>query len=366
MAGKPVAPRRGRTAGVARRLVTAAGKCALGLLVAGLTGWASLAIYFSNLPWKSFRMFLAAAFAVATLAAFLFFPRRARTLAMFVAAFALVAAGWWTIPPSNSRDWQAGMALLPHADITADTVMIRNIRNFSYRTEADFDAHYYDKTFDLRRLDSVDLIAVYWMGDAIAHIIISFGFGETDYIAFSIEARREKGEEYSSLKGFFKQYEIYYVAGDERDLVRLRTEYRHPPEDVYLFRTRATRQEARRLFLDYAAMINRLEQQPEFYNSLLDNCTVDVVRHIRATGGTVGYNWQVLLSGYAPRYAYGLGLLDARMSFDELRKRSYINPRARAIGGDPEFSRRIRQSLPRPPLREEKTLGLSSGPLKED
>ena len=273
-------------------------------------------------------------------------PRRGRTLFWFFVIFALLVVWWGTIRPSNARIWQADVSVLPYAAVAGDLVTLHNIRNFTYRTETDFDVVYYDKTFDLSKLNSVDLIAVYWMGDAIAHVMLSFGFGDADYVAFSIEARKETHEGYSSVKGFFKQYELIYVVADERDVIRLRTDYRNPQEDVYLYRTRITPENARRLFLEYVEQINNLKDEPEFYNTLTTNCTTNVVRHIRAFGGKVTYSWKILLSGYAPQYAYERGGLDTSLTFEELRKRSYINPRAHTIGNVPEFSRRIREDLP--------------------
>jgi hypothetical protein len=313
-----------------------------------MTGWGALAIYYSNLPGASLRTGLAGGFALATMLAFLFLPNRKRALIGFLSVFAVIVAWWMTIPASNDRKWQREVAVLPFADVRGDLVTVHNIRNLSYRTEADFDARYYDKTFDLRQLDSVDLLAVYWMGDAIAHVMISFGFQEKDFLTFSIEIRKEQGEEYSTLKGLFKQYELTYIVGDERDLIRVRTDYRNPPEDVYLYRLKMPQENARKFFMEYIRQINSMKESPEWYNTLTTNCTTNVVRHARAFGGRAKYNWQVLLSGYAPQYAYELGALDSRIPFEELRKRSYINPKARAIGNDPEFSSKLREGLPRP------------------
>ncbi len=316
------------------KIARIAGISLIGFLVAGMTAWASFAIYYSDLPGAYLRTALAGLFALATLAAFLVLPRRRRTLFWFLGVFALVVVWWTTIAPSNARDWQVDVAVLPYATIEDNLVTLHNIRNFTYRTETDFDANYYDKTFDLRKLDSVDLVTVYWMGDAIAHVMLSFGFGGTDYVAFSIEARKDKNEGYSSVKGFFRQYELIYVAADERDIIRLRTDYRDPQEDVYLYRTRISPENAQRLFLEYIHKINALKQQPEFYNTLTTNCTTNVIRHIRAFGGKARYNWKILLSGYAAQYAYDLGGLDTSLAFEELRQRCYINPRAHSIGND--------------------------------
>ena len=219
-------------------------------------------------------------------------------------------------------------------------VTIHDIRNFHYRTEKDFDAVYYDKTFDVTKLDSADLIAVYWAGDAIAHIMMSFGFQGKDFITFSIETRREQGEDYSTIKGFFKQYELIFIAGDERDLIRVRTDYRVPQEDVYIYRLRASPQRIQEVFMAYIHQINRMRQRPEWYNTLTTNCTTSVIHLMKATGGRARYDWKVLLSGYAPLYAYENGALNTSIPFEELKQRSYINPKAHAIGNDKEFSRK--------------------------
>jgi hypothetical protein len=341
------------TSGVARRALRAAGKAGLALLIAGMTGWAALAIYYSDLPGEPLRIGLAAAFALGTLAAFLFLPGRRRTLIGFSVAFALVLLWWAPIEPSNERDWQTEVAVLPYGTRDGDLVTLHNIRNFDYRTEQDFVLNYDDRTFDLRKLDAVDLIAVYWMGDAIAHIIVSFGFAG-DHVAFSIETRKENGEDYSTIAGFFRQYELIYVVGDERDLIRVRTNYRRPEELVYLYRTRARPENARRLFLEYVRKINQLKERPEFYNTLATNCTTDVWSLARALSDQVPLDWRVLLSGHFPEYAYDLGSLDTRLPFAELRERSLINDKAHAADQDPDFSARIREGLPRPRVRNDR------------
>ena len=318
------------------------------LIIAAMTAWASLAIYYSNLLNESVRAGIAISLAVCTGAAFLFLKRRFWTLIGFLVVFCLVMAWWLSIKPSNDRNWQPDVAEIPYATIQDNLVTIHNIRNLNYRTETDFDVHYYDKTFDLKNLDSVDMIAVYWMGDAIAHIMMSFGFEGKDFVAFSIETRKEIGEGYSTIKGFFKQYELTYIVGDERDLIRVRTDYRNPQEDVYLYRIRFNRERAQKLFMEYIKQINSMKKRPVWYNTLTTNCTTNIVMHIKTFSERVRYNWKILLSGYTPLYAYELGALDTRLPFAELKKVSHINPKAHVIGNDPEFSRKIRDGLPRP------------------
>jgi hypothetical protein len=328
-----------------RSMVRYAGITAVSVVVALMTTWATLALYYSNLPGEYLRPGLAGLLVLDTVGAFLVLPKRGRTLAWFVVVFAAVVAWWITIPASNIRNWQREVARVPYATIEGNFITVHDIRNFGYRTEMDFDAVYYDKTFDLTKLNSVDLIAVYWMGDAIAHVMMSFGFQGKDFITFSIETRKEQGEDYSTIKGFFKQYELIYIAGDERDLIRVRTDYRKPQEDVYLYRLGTTPERAQKLFMEYILQINRMKERPEWYNTLTTNCTTNIVHHMKTIGAQVRYNWKILLSGYAPQYAYELGALNKGIPFEELRRRSYINPKAHTIGNDQEFSRKIREGL---------------------
>jgi hypothetical protein len=273
-------------------------------------------------------------------------------LAVFAAVFAGFLLVWSGVRPSNDRDWQSDVARLPWAEIEGDRVTLHDIRNFDYRSETDYTPRYYDKTFDLRELDSVDLFAVYWMGDAIAHVMVSFGFAERDFVAVSIETRKETSESYDTIRGFFRQYELTYVVADERDLVRLRTNYRkNPPEDVYLYRTNAPPENARRFFLDYLREVNELHEQAKFYNTGTTNCTTNVLRHTRVNPGRRGWSWKILLSGYAPLYVYEHGGLDTSLPFETLRERSHVNAAAQAAGTASDFSQRIRAGLPRPPPR---------------
>jgi hypothetical protein len=269
-------------------------------------------------------------------------------LIVYAVLFAIVLWRWLAIEPSNDRDWQVEGARLAYATIDGERITLHNIRNFAYRTETDFTPAYYDKTFDLTSLDSVDVVAVYWMGPAIAHVFLTFGFGGKDYLAISIEARKERDEGYSSVRGFFRQYELQYIVADERDVIRVRTNYRKdPPEEVYLYRLRGAPEAARRVFLDYVAEINRLKEQPEFYNTLITNCTSNIWLHSRVNPEHLPYSWKLLVSGHVPELLYDHGRLDTSLPFAELQRRSLINSRAMAADKAEDFSRRIREGLPR-------------------
>ncbi len=307
--------------------------------------WGVLALYFGDSHIGVINIILSVAFGLfALLTLFsLGLPRwRQRGLYAYALVFALVLIGWFAISPSNQRQWQPDVAKLAYATFDGDLVTVHNIRNFDYRSEFDYQPAYYTKTFDLKKLEGVDLLSVYWMGPAIAHTIMSFNFGD-DHLAVSIEARKELGEGYSTIKGFFRQYELIYIVADERDVVRLRTHYRNdPPEQVYLYKLQGSTENAKRLFLEYLNKINALNESPQFYNTLLDNCTTAIWLRSRVNADHLRFSWKILLSGYLPEYLYESQRLDTMLPFDELQRQALINERARAADQAPDFSKRIR------------------------
>jgi len=320
----------------------------VGLSIAGVTAWGALALWFALPVADAARAAVVLGYSVvAGYAMWRILRRRRPFMSTLPYAFATLALfAWWsTIEPSNERQWQPDVRNLAGAEIDGDFITLRNIRSFRYRSETDFAPRWYDKTLDLRDLDSLDLIAVYWMGDAIAHTFLSFGFGD-ERVAISIEIRRELGETYSSLAGLFRRYELYYVVGDESDLIGLRTTYREPPEDVYLYRVKMPRENIRALFLQYVATINELRLEPEFYNTATTNCTTNIVTNIEAFKEHVPWSWKMLLSGYFAELVYERGALDQSHPFDVLRRVSLINELAVAADGSADFSRRIREGLP--------------------
>ncbi len=318
------------------------------LIVTGMTLWSTLFLWLSNLPGEPIRIALASIFAIGTLASFIILKKRWRTLLVFLGVFAVLVIWFFSIPPSNNRQWVPEDAALATATVNGHLVEIKNIRNFDYRTETDFSPRYYDKTFDIDKIESVDLITVYWGNPAIAHVITSFGFGGNDFVAFSIELRPEKGEVNSMIRTFFRKYELMYVVADERDVIRVRTNYRQPREDVHVYRTKLPIENQRKLFLSYVAKVNALSRTPEWYNTLQDNCTTGVLQRTESYNRRGRYNWKVLLSGYAAEYAYDLGMLDTSMPFAELSQRCLVNAKAEAADKAEDFSLRIRKGLPMP------------------
>jgi hypothetical protein len=330
----------------------------VGAGIFAITLWGVGVLYFSPLLPEAWRPFGAAIYALLSVSAFVFLPRRGRTALAALAFFTILVFLFLRVPAANDRDWQPEVAKTPYATITGDLITIHNVRNFDYRSETDFDPRWETRTYDFTKLDSADIIAVYWAGKAIAHVMVSFGFAGKDYLTVSIETRKEKGESYSTLAGFFRQYELYYVVADERDVVRVRTTYRQPQEDVYIYRTRAPLKNIRRIFLDYIKSINQLHERPSYYNTLTTNCTTTIFMHTRMNPESPPMSWKVLLSGYVPDYLYDLGRIDTSRSFAELEKISHVNARAHAADKDPRFSQRIREGLPVPqPFQSEDAKG---------
>lgn len=329
------------------RWCTWLGKAFIRFCLLLLAAWASVAILYSNLP-TALRPWAAGIFACGSLLALVGRFSSLRTRLGFLAAFCAVLVYWLLMPPSNNRDWQPDLATLASADIAGDKVTVHNIRNCDYRTETDFTCSYYDKTFDLAKLKNLDFYLVYWGSPKIAHTMMSFDFEGEGNVCFSIETRKEKGEDYSTVKGFFRQYEIIYVVADERDLVRLRTNYREKGkgEDVYLYRLNTNPEFVRKVFLSYLSTVNRLKEHPQWYNALTENCTTSIRQHTMPYNPNARLDWRLIVNGYIDEMLYERGSLDRSLPFAELKKRSYINPKAKAADKDPAFSRLIRVGLP--------------------
>ena len=220
---------------------------------------------------------------------------------------------------------------------------MHNVRNAEYRTETDYTVRLEDRALDLSKLRSLDFFLITWGSPLIAHTIMSWGFGGDQNLAISIETRNEKGEQYSALRGFFRQYELVFVAADERDVVRLRTNFRG--EDVY--RLDAPPTLARMLLLRYLQEINQLRTRPRWYDALTDNCTTAIQRLAGPGEHRSWWSWKLFLNGYLDELAYDIGALDRSLPFPELKARSRVNERAKAADDDPRFSVLIRDGLPR-------------------
>ena len=248
-----------------------------------------------------------------------------------------------TLIPSNDRSWTPEQAVLAHADIEGDRVTVHNIRDCRWRSFDDFTISRYNKTFNLDKLTAVDFVVVpFNETPGLGHTMLSFDFDDEDHLAVSVEIRKEQGEAFNPVKGFFQEYEIIYVLASERDLIQRRVSC--DLSDVFLYRSMATPEQARMLFLDVMQRVNKLYREPEFYDTLTNNCTTNIRDHInRLKPEKIPYDYRVLLPGYSDRLAYDLGLIQRHGSYEETRLRARVNYQAYLHRDDPAFSQAIRR-----------------------
>ena len=305
--------------------------------------WATLAIYYSNLPSAGLRIALAVSFAALAIW-LLWLSRSRRSFFVFIMLFLGVVAWWLSISPSHYRPWRPEVAVMPRATIDGDRVRISGVRNFDYRSLDDFTVRYEEREVRLSHLTGLDFFVSYWSEGPVGHTFLSFIFDNAPPLSISIETRPEVGEGFDPVASLFKQFELIYVVGDERDLVRVRTNYRK--ETVYLYRVNSSLANARRLLMVYLTRINELADRPEFYHLLSNSCTINTIRYANAAGRAGRFDIRHLFNGLIDNYLYYSGRIDTTLPFAELRRRSQINEAAQAADDAPDFSERIRASLP--------------------
>jgi hypothetical protein len=304
--------------------------------------WAVGALYFD---FPKAGTFVAILFVLALLATVLFVRGQLLKLAIVFGAFAVVVSWWLTLEPSNDRAWQLDVAQTAWAETNGDEVTIHNVRHCDYRTATDFTPRWETRTVRLSQITGIDLAINYWGSPWIAHPIVSFQFSDGLPLCFSIETRKTIGQQYSTLAGLYRQYTLIYVVADERDVIRLRTNYRR--EDIYLYHTLASPEQARQRFREYISALNALHENPRWYNAVTHNCTTSI-RAQRAARLRTPWDWRILLNGKADELLYqDHAIATGGLPFAELKQRSLIDERARAADQDPDFSRIIREGLPR-------------------
>lgn len=325
-----------------------AGRLGVALLVAVAGLWGAGVLHFHLDPGLRGALLLLWAALVSGLLATLWWPGRVRrTVAgAFVAGLAGIVAGWCQLQPAQDRLWADDVAR--RLQVVADDgrhVTLANVRNFRWRSEDDHDVVWETRQYDLDQLRSADLLLSYWMGPAIAHTLVSFGFADGRQLVFSVEIRKERHEAFDALAGFFRRYELTLVASDERDIVRVRSNVRG--EQVHVYRIAGLQGEALRgLFRAYLAQARALDREPAFYNTLTSNCTTIAWDLVRQVSPGLPLDWRLLASGYLPGYVYDLGALVPGHSLAELRAAGLITGRALAADDDPDFSRAIRRGVP--------------------
>jgi len=308
-----------------------------------LTAWATAALYF-DFRVESLRIPLAVLYLVLMLLALLSLRRRPSRVLVLFAGFVVVALWWFSLKPSQHGDWQPDNAQVASADIDGDHITIHNFRYCSYVTEKDYTCQWETRSFDLANLTGADIFITWWGPTLIAHPIVSFDFGPQGYVPMSIETRDVVGQSYSAIRGFFRQYALAYIVADERDVVRLRTNFRKD-EEVYIFRTTVKPELTRKIFLDYLERVNELHNQPEWYNALTNNCTTNIdVSASQAQDKSTAWDWRVLLNGKMDEMLYEHHrLVTGGLSLPELKAQAHINAAGIAADDSPDWSKLVRQ-----------------------
>jgi hypothetical protein len=305
------------------------------------TVWALAAVYFDvKRGWL--RILAVLVFVLALLTIRMIVTGSWTRLAAYAGCSLLVLIWWFTLKPTNDPPWEADLSQSAWAEIHGDQVVVHNVRNCKYRSEFDYSDCWSDRTYDLSQLRGVDFFLTNWGIKFASHPIISFDFGD-QHLAFSIEARYRPGQSYSLVRGFFRQYGLIFVAADEGDVIRLRTNYRKD-ENVYLYRLNVTPMVARGMFMSYLDYLNKLKEQPEWYNELTRNCTSTMDTKLAQTvENPQGWSIHLLLNGSMDELMYNRGrLVTGGFSFPDLKEREYINAAAHAAGDSPDYSKLIR------------------------
>ena len=305
--------------------------------------WAAGALWY-DLPVPLAGRKIAAVLLLSTFC-FLWFSGKCKRRLAAAGTVALVMVWWFTLSPRNDRAWLPDVAQSASAEILGDRITLHNVRNFDYRTETDYAPHWETRTVDLSKITGIDMAINYWGSPYMAHPIISFQFSDSPPVCFSIETRKETGESYSAIGGIYRQYELIYIVADERDVIRVRTNYRKD-EDIYLYRLNITPENARVRFMDYVTALNELHDHPRWYNAVTTNCTTSIrTQHNPAKRNP--WDWRILVNGKGDEMLYERGAFHSGgLTFGEIKKLSRINEAARAANDAPDFSTRIRANLP--------------------
>jgi hypothetical protein len=314
----------------------------LGCLLA--TTWTVGALYF-DLPIAWIRAPLAFIYAGAAMAAFIFVKGRWRALGVVALGFVVVLAWWFTIKPGNDGNWQPDVAQLAWAEVNSDEVTLHNVRNCDYRTETDYTPRWEMRTVRISQVTGIDIAINYWGSPWIAHPIVSFQFAAAPPLCFSIETRKKVGQSYSAIRGLYRQFELIYIVADERDVIRVRTNYRRG-EDIYLYRASVTPAQARERFHEYLRSLNEIRDHPRWYNAITTNCTTSI-RDQHPAAERIPWDWRILLNGKGDELMFERHtIVTAGLPFPELKARSLVNARAKAADASADFSQLIRVGLP--------------------
>jgi hypothetical protein len=346
-AGLPAA-QRSRWQVASRAALWIAARIVLTLALLLASGWGALALWYQLPAIATFKLLAALLWCVVGVVALVRLWRRSKSAWQALWPYALLLAGllsWWsTIAPSHQRIWADDVARMMTSSVDGSIVTLNHVRNFDWHSDTDYVQRWETRSYDLNQLRSVDMTLSYWMGPAIAHTLVSFGFADGRYLTFSVEIRKERGETFSAIGGFFRKFETVLIAADERDILRVRTNVRG--EDDYMYRVRMRPADMRSLFLAYLDEGEQLRRHPSFYNTLSANCTTVVFDMARRIVRTLPLDYRLLASGYLDEYLYDAGGLVKGYTLAQLHAAGRITERAKAADADPAFSQAIRRGMP--------------------
>lgn len=329
-----------------RTLLSNSLKLALSLMILCAAIWAALALYYQlpfSKPWLIVS--IAAWVSLATFALVRLWRYSIwQGLLMYLALHAMLLLWWNSITPSNQQIWEDDVAQMTSGQIEGEHVTLHNVRNFAWRSETDYTPRWETREYDLSKLQSVDMLTSYWGMDAIAHVMVSFGFDDGQFVTFSVEIRKKQGQQFSEIAGFFKQFELSILATDERDAIGVRPNVRG--EDTFLYRIDMPAEIRRQLFLSYIEQANQLIAEPRFYNTVTANCTTLVFGMMQHISGGLPLDARLLLTGYLPSYIEELDGLTDGFDLAQLRSAGRITERSKQAGHSANYSKIIRQGVP--------------------
>ena len=330
----------------ARSILSVSFNLLLSLLLVTAAVWGGLALYYQlplSMPWLAGGLLLWVVLSILALV-LLWRGRRLHGVLIYLVLHATLLLWWNSLTPTNQQQWQDDVAQMTSGRVEGDQVTLFNVRNFDWHSETQYTPLWETREYDLSKLQSVDMLTSHWGMDAIAHVLVSFGFDDDQFVTFSVEIRKKKGQEFSEIAGFFKQYELSILATDERDAIAVRPNVRG--EDTFLYRIDMPEAIRRQLFLSYIEQANQLLEQPRFYNTVTANCTTLVFGMMQHISGGLPLDSRLLLTGYLPSYIEELDGLTDGFNLSQLRTAGRITERSKSAKHNPAYSKIIRQGVP--------------------
>ncbi len=329
-----------------RAMLSAGLKLLLSLFILCAALWGSLALYYQlplPMPWLALALLL---WLGLTILALLRLWRISvwQGFFMYLVMHAALLTWWYNLTPSNQHLWEDDVAQMTYGEVQGNQVTLYNVRNFDWHSETDYTARWETRHYDLSKLTSVDMLTSHWGMDAIAHVLVSFGFADDQFVTFSVEIRKKQGQQFSEVAGFFKQYELSILATDEHDAIAVRPNVRG--EDTFLYRIDMPEKIRRQLFLSYIEQANQLIEEPRFYNTVTANCTTLVFGMMQHISGGLPLDSRLLLTGYLPSYVAELDGLTDGFDLAQLRTAGRITERSKQAQQSPNYSKIIREGVP--------------------